>query len=233
MTTKSVLSADKPSQPDRASQCCTVEGSPGNEAISKQSSTQPTTSEPSSGRPTTKVRRLVSDPLISARKHDIHGEDTGLVVDFSKDYATECRAWAASIEARPEQPFVVGSVERSDRTFLVIMLLRLADAVDQLFANREQELLRRAMREDAAHQLAKLAKQVNRPLINEGWHRVREELHQKGHTAGALRTLEVLAEHGYAHEVAGHWYPALEFLNAEDFQPAPADPDGTSKDMAN
>jgi len=233
MKPKPVLSADKPSQPFRASQRRAAEESPKAKTISKESSPPPTTSEPSSGSPKTKVRRLVSDPVISARKHDIHGEDTGLVVDFSKDYATECRAWAASIEARPEQPFMVGSDESSDRTFLVMMLLRLADAVDLLFANREQELLKRAVREDAAHQLAKLAKQVNRPLINEGWHRVREELHQKGHTAGALRTLEVLAEHGYAHEVAGHWYPALEFLNAEDFQPAPADPDGTSKDMAN
>jgi len=197
---------------------------------SEPSSTQPTTSEPSSRRPT---RRLASDPLIPVRKRDIHGDDTGLIVDFSKDYATECRKQSASIEARPDQSFAVGSAESFDRKCFAMVLLRLADTIDQLFDNQEQELLRRAMREDAAHQLAKLTRQVNRSLINEGWHRVREELYQKGHTAGALRTLEVLAEHGYAHEVAGHWYPALEFLNAEDCQPAPADPDGTSKDMVN
>ncbi|MEI6491445.1 MAG: hypothetical protein WCO94_02770, partial [Verrucomicrobiota bacterium] len=90
MKPKPVLSADKPSQPFRASQRRAAEESPKAKTISKESSPPPTTSEPSSGSPKTKVRRLVSDPVISARKHDIHGEDTGLVVDFSKDYATEC-----------------------------------------------------------------------------------------------------------------------------------------------
>jgi len=188
-------------------------------------------SEPSSDRPTTSVGMPGSTPSVLVARHDTNGHETGSCAKFPANYASKCREWVAYAEANPDLP-LDSRPEISDRKCFIDTLSKLADAVDQLHENQEQEQQWRAMREETAHKLAQLAKRVNEPLTEAGRHRVREELYQKDLVVGAQRTLEILAEHGYAHEVAGNWYPALQFVNAEDCRPAPADPDGTSKDMA-
>ena len=152
-------------------------------------STPSESTELSTSRPTTSVGRPASTPAISVRQHDVLGQESGVCYDLPADYASKCREWAAYAEANPDLP-LDSRPEISDRKCFIDTLSKLADAVDQLHENQKLEHSRRAIREAAANKLAKLAKQVNEPLINVGWHRVCDELYYKGHVVGAQRTLD-------------------------------------------
>ena len=158
----------------------------------------------SNGRITTKMRGSASSPSISIAQHDINGQGTGVSFDFTVEYSETCRELAASVKAvldlqSPTDPAAVPEPEG-----FVTVLLQLVDTVDQIYANRNLARLRRTMRERAAHKVAELAMQVNEPVINDGWHRVNEELYQNKLVVDPQRILDILAEHGYAHEIDGN-----------------------------